>query len=670
MKASETKLQFLLEGTKQYVIPLFQRQYSWGHSQWKALLDDICELYDDSNPKDHFMGAIVTMPGQTRPEGVSKYSVIDGQQRLTTFYIILSVIKNIAKGIGGKLSNQIEDLYLFNKYSDGNDYYKLLPTQGDRGDFFKVLGDGQLEVDDNSNQVAKAYNFFVKQIKIRKLDVEKLMNTLISKLLIVSITLDKEDNPYRIFESLNATGLPLAESDLIRNYFFMRIHNNDQENVYKNLWQPMQKSFDSFDKENEKGKTISDFIRHFLMKDGGQVKEKEVYSSLKLIADKKADDDIILYLTDIYDNSKYYLRLLSPDLEPNTSIRAHIKRLNRLDITTTYCFILNIYGLYNHKQISAENFCSLLNIVENFVMRRFICGVPSNQFNKIFPPLFKSLDKDNLIESLKDQLKDKNYPKNTKVKTQFATVPLYGRGKDDKVKLILESLELGYEHKEKIDLDSLTIEHIMPQTLTNDWKKTLGDNWEFIYENYLHTIGNLTLTGYNSELSNLAFPEKKEEYKHSHLEINRYFQQINRWNEEEIIKRSNKLAEEALRLWPSLRGSEIDERVTGKITSDVTGTKPIALLILNQKFDVNSWKEVLIKTLENVYILDEEIFSRLAEEYPNRLNMEASKLRVGYDLKNGYFTEVNQSAEAVRKFCLQVINRFELTDEDWQVEFR
>lgn len=671
MKASETKLQFLLEGTKQYVIPLFQRQYTWGQSQWKTLLNDILELYNEQNPKDHFMGSIVTMPVQSRPEGVAKYSVIDGQQRLTTFYIILSVIRDNAKNIGKKLANQIEDLYLFNKYADGNDYYKLLPTQGDRDDFFKMLIGDKNEINISLNQVIKAYTYFFKQIILKKIDVEKLLKTLINSLLIVSITLDKDDNPYRIFESLNGTGLPLEESDLIRNYFFMRIHADDQEIIYRSLWKPMQLDFDDLDKENEKGKTLSSFIRHFLIKDGGQVKEKEVYSSLKEIADKKSDDEIILYLTDIYDYSRYYIKILKPDLEKNNEVREQLKRLNRLDITTCYCFILNLYALYSHNKISSDEFNKLLNIIENFVIRRFVCRIPANQFNKVFPPLFKSLNKDNIVESLKEQLKGKNYPKNIKFKSQLLTLALYGKGKDDKVKLILESLESWYGHKEQIDFDKVTIEHIMPQTLTVGWKKYLGDDWENMHDNYLHSIGNLTLTGYNSELSNLSYEIKKKEYKNSHLELNMYFENVDIWDEKQIINRATELVEIAVKIWPSLRGNEIEENgTTNVIISDVTGRKPVLLFILNQKFGVSSWKEVLIKTLESTYILDEQAFFQLSEEYPNRINKDKDILRVPYDLNNGYFIEVNQSAESIKKFCLQIINRFELSEEDWKVELK
>lgn len=204
----------------------------------------------------------------------------------------------------------------------------------------------------------------------------------------------------------------------------------------------------------------------------------------------------------------------------------------------------------------------------------------------------------------------------------------------------------------------------MPQTLTDDWKKILGENWEEIQDNYLHAIGNLTLTGYNSTMSNSSFISKKSEYKFSHLDLNRYFDNINIWNAEQIINRGNKLAEQALKIWPSFNESEDSIESS---TSNVTGKKPTSLFILNQKFDVSSWKEVLVKTLENTYLLDESTFSEVAEKYPNRIGKLSSKFRIPYDLNNGFYIETNQSAESIRKFCLQIINEFELTDEDWKI---
>lgn len=595
MEAKETRLKSLLEGTKQYIIPLFQRQYNWGQKQWKQLFEDIIELADNSNSteKEHFMGSIVTMP-IAKPEEVSKFLVIDGQQRMITFFIFLCALRD--KGIKlDKFPNKIEDTYLFNSYYEDTDYYKLIPTQGDRNSFYEILRLNPCKGDEVGNQIVKAYNYFSNQIDTKSPDLPKLLNVFINYFFIVSITLNESDNPYRIFESLNATGLPLAQSDLIRNYFFMRIQGkNQQEDIYQNIWKPMQDTFNKYDTENDKGKTFSDFIRHFLMREGRDIKE-----------------------------------------------------------------------------IDSITFAEVCKVVENFILRRFICGIPTNQLNKIFPSLYKNLDKSSLVESLKINLCERNYPTDAKFRFNFPSTSLYNRGKEDKARLILETLEQVHGHKESSISDNISVEHIMPQTLTKQWKEYLGKNWSEIYDNYLHTIGNLTLTGYNAEMSNYSYAIKKIEIEKSHFEINKYFSNVPSWDEYSIKERARVLTELALICWPSLWGNkEPKEVITSQITSEVTGTKPSTLIILNSKINVSTWKEVLIKTLENIYILDEDKFIDLVEDFPNRINYEPEKFRSAYRLNNDYYIEVNLSADAIKNFCLQVLKKVELTEEDWKVEFK
>ena len=663
MKASETKLQLLIEGTKQYVIPLFQRVYSWDRKQWEIFWDDLIELYETPVPKDHFMGSIVTMPVQSKPEGVSKFLLIDGQQRLTTFYILLSVLRDISK-TSGTLSKQIEDLYMFNKYANGNDYYKILPTQGDREFFFKILKSISFE---SESQINKAYKYFLKEITKSNANPEKLKNILIANLSIVSITLEKEDNPYLIFEGLNYKGLPLTQGDLIRNYFFMRIHVDKQEEIYLSIWKPIQDAL---------SENLTTYIRHFLIKDSREVKESEIYSSLKVYADKMNDDKLIEYLTEVYKFSKYYTKLLNPELESNENIRIQLKRLNRIDVTTAYPFLLNIYNDYEMGIITSHIFYELLGILENFIMRRFICGVPTNQLNKIFPFLYRSLNSSNLIVSLKENLRVKNYPKNREFREKFSTAKLYGAGdRNEKAKLILETFESNYHHGEQVPFEELTLEHIMPQTLTIYWERYLGEDWRNIHDICLHTIGNLTLVGqdYNSEMSNNLYDMKKEYFINvSHIELNRqYFRNVSNWNEEEILKRASYLTDKAIEIWPSLWGdTEPTEQPRLVITNKVTGTKPTTLLICGQKINVTSWKDVLIKTLEVVYTIDEEKFKLLIDEYPNKINKIMDGMRVPQKLSNGFYAEVNLSAESIKNFCLQIINELELTEEDWKVEIK
>jgi uncharacterized protein with ParB-like and HNH nuclease domain len=262
VKASETKLQSLIEGTNQYVVPLFQRPYSWDTKEWTVLWDDLVELYEEENPRRHFIGSIVTMPTQSVPEGVAKHLLIDGQQRFTTTFLLLAAIRDKAKlQETGTLAQEIDETLLKNKFKQGHDAFKLLPTQSDRDAFLGIiLGEPIV----NDSQIAKGYRFFEKKLRATEMEnLEKLKRVVVSNLILVSIVLDPDDNPHLVFESLNAKGRVLSQADLIRNYFFMKIHVDEQEKQYAALWKPMQ---------DKLGDDLTEFIRHFLMKDGGVVR--------------------------------------------------------------------------------------------------------------------------------------------------------------------------------------------------------------------------------------------------------------------------------------------------------------------------------------------------------------------------------------------------------------
>ncbi|MEI6544688.1 MAG: DUF262 domain-containing protein, partial [Methylococcales bacterium] len=230
MQAKETKLQDIIEGTKQYVIPLFQRTYSWTAKEWGVFWKDLVELCESENPRTHFIGSIVNMPTVSVPEGVAKYLLIDGQQRLTTIFILLILLRNKAReSLNERFADEINNTLLVNQYKDGADYYKLMPTQIDRTTYQGFINGNKSE---SENQLTKAYDFFDKKLKQVELEHEKLKKIITSYFSVVSIVLDTDDNPYLVFESLNAKGRPLTQSDLIRNYFFMRIHADEQEKVY------------------------------------------------------------------------------------------------------------------------------------------------------------------------------------------------------------------------------------------------------------------------------------------------------------------------------------------------------------------------------------------------------------------------------------------------------
>lgn len=654
MKASETRLQPIIEGTKQYVVPLFQRSYSWDKKEWEILWDDIVELCEAGDSRSHFIGSIVTMPTISVPEGVAKYLLIDGQQRLTTIFILLAFLRDKAKQSGQpELAEEIHNTLIVNQYKKDLDYYKFQPTQIDRGIFRSIINSDNSTLD---GQILEAYHFFEKKFRQISIDIQALKKTITNNLSIVSIVLDPDDNPHLVFESLNAKGKPLTQADLIRNYFFMRIHVDEQESIYSRYWLPMQEAL---------GDYLTEFIRHYLMKDGKMVKQTDVYFSLKDIVNQ---GNALDYLRDLLRFSRYYEKLLYSEREENAEVRKLLSRLNRFEVNTAYPFLLNCYDDYSQSKISAVEFADILKILENFLIRRFICNVPTHGLNKVFPLLYRNIANNmsnTLMEGLKKELQTKGYLKDVEFKSRLMNTKLYGAGdRAIKAKLILESIEESYGHKEQVSFEGLSIEHIMPQTLTEYWQSHLGDDWEITHELLLHTIGNLTLTAYNAELSNDDYESKKSHLCSSHIEMNKYFFNKHTWRKEDIEKRSEHLAEKALAIWPYFGNETVQEHNLPR----VTGTTPKKLWILGQNFDVQTWRDVLEQTMNTIADIEPEKFEQIIQRFHRLVGKDKKRFRAVRELKNGAYIEVNLSAKSIEAFCLQALESVELTTDDWRVE--
>jgi len=656
MQASETKLQQIIEGTKQYVVPLFQRPYSWKKSEWQVLWDDLIELCESESPRTHFMGSIVTIPTNSIPEGVSKYLLIDGQQRLTTIFILLCAVRDYAKQIEEeKLAAKIDNTILVNPYEKGLDYYKLQPTQVDRDVFHKLI---RSEEQDQNWEILECYNFFLKKIKQFRVDVYKIQKVICSNLSIVSVVLSADDDPYLVFESLNAKGRALTQADLIRNYFFMRIHADSQELIYEKYWQPMQYLL---------GDNLTEFIRHYLTKNGIDVKQSETYFQIK---ERINQGDALPHLQDLHRFANYYSRLLTPEREDNLRIRKYLTRINRLEVATVYPFLLNCYDEWMQNRISETEFIEIFQVLENFILRRFVCNVQTRGLNRIFALLYSQVVKDtaiatgSFIDRLKIALQSKDYPKDAEFKERLLDVKLYGSNRTEKAKLILESLEESFRHKEQVSLNNLSIEHIMPQTLNGWWKNHLGEDWAITHDLLIHSLGNLTLTAYNSELSNSDFLSKRTEFQKSHLELNRYFVEQNTWKRENIEFRAEYLADLIVNIWKYFG----DESVQNIQPSSLKGSIPKLLYIFGQEHSVKSWRDVLEITLNAIADLEPEKFKEIMEQFPRLLGWDEKNFRSTRKLKNGAFVETNFSAKDISSLCHRSIETAGLSIQDWYVE--
>lgn len=655
MQAGETKLQPLIEGTKQFVVPLFQRPYSWDTKEWRVLWSDLIELCETDNARPHFFGSIVTMPTVTVPEGVAKFLLIDGQQRLTTSFILLSLIRDIAKATDKvNLANEVGNTLLLNPYKGGADHFKLMPTQADREAFLPML-EGVPDQHEDTN-VGRAYKFFEREFRKHPVDIDKLKNAVCKLLSTVSIVLDANDNPHLVFEGLNAKGKPLSQADLIRNYFVMRIHADRQELMYQKHWKPIQELLSD---------QLTEFVRHFLMRTGQEVKLSDVYFVLK---DQVTVENAEPYLENLHRFARYYVKFLNPnvDTEADPDIRTELQRLRRLDIGVCHPFLLICFDDYEEKKLTKLQLLGILRAIENFSIRRFVCNIPTYGLNKVFPALYQQATNKGgeFVHAVCEVLQTKNYPKDSEFEKRLQDSRLYGAGdRTVKTKLILETLEQSYNHKEQVPFDALTIEHVMPQTLDEEWQNKLGEDWAITHDVFLHVLGNLTLTGYNAELSNSSYATKRPLLESSHLELNAYFKDVPAWDAKEIEKRGERLAKKALEIW-SYFGSEPELKAA---TGDVAGKSPKKLTILGQQFDVGSWRDVMEKTFSTVWELEPEKFEVLMTQFPKLVGFEKSKFRQTRTLPNGAFIEVHLAAAAIYRYCVQVIETIGLTADDWQV---
>ncbi|WP_191565973.1 DUF262 domain-containing protein [Metabacillus idriensis] len=652
MKATESIIQPMIEGTKQFVIPLFQRTYSWSSPQWKQLWDDILEIRITHEHRSHFIGSIVSMSMDSEPHEVQKYLVIDGQQRLTTLSILLITIRDIARESGDReLAEEIHENLLVNKWKTGDSFYKLLPTQVDR-QVYKSLIDSSDQNDEKSG-IRQAYDYFRNKISKVEIDFRELKTLLSTRLSLVSIVLASDDNPYLVFESLNAKGRPLTQADLIRNFFFMRISSDKHEQVYQEYWKPMQDYYQE---------SLTEYIRHFLARKGKIVRSTEVYSELK---DSVSTGDIIEHVKELHRLSEYYKCILNPDLIGDLNIRRALHRINRIEAKTSYPFLLNMFTLYREGKLLSEEFVNIVSVVENYLIRRFVCDIATNELNKIFLSLIQKVSgfsTKELLEEVKASLQNKGYPKDQEFRDKLLTTRLYGSGdRAKKTKFILESIEESYRHKEKINYDNLTIEHIMPQTLSDSWKISLSEEWENIHDKYLHVLGNLTLTAYNSEMSNETFQKKRGNLANSHLEINKTFRNVNNWGIDEIKARTNLLADKCLQVW-SYFGSHNNE------IKDVKGTSPRLLTILGKNLEVSTWREVWITTLNEVIQLNDGNFSVIQEKYPNLFSSDINKFKRRGVLKNDIYVNVDFSSRDIYRLSLKILEFIGVPKEEWNVE--
>lgn len=552
MKASEKPFLKFLQGTNQFRIPIYQRTYSWTRDQCAQLWDDIVRTASDKSPGGHFVGSIVYIESGLYQVGtVPELLVIDGQQRLATVSLLLAALaRALPSEDGGKqmTGRKLANYYLFNSEEQGPLRYKLALTRGDH-DTIRAIVDGDTLPDHPSRRLVRNYEFFTECIKTRPLELEDIVSGL-QRLMIVDIALDRTyDNPQLIFESLNSTGLELTQADLIRNYVLMGLSPDRQDSLYETHWYPMEQGFGA------EGYTLyfDRFVRDYLTLKTGRIPNiGQTYAAFKDFArsDARPIDGLV---AELHRYSRYFVDY-ALERETDAEIRRAIRDINTLRVDVAYPFLLHLADLRERGSLDRAGLIRALRLVDSYVFRRLICGIPTNTLGKTFAALPSQVTTNDPVESLEAALllKDsyRRFPDDSEFKREFVVKDVYNLRNRN---YILRKLE-NHKRKEPVDVETYTIEHVMPQNpdLSAEWQLELGPQWQEVQARYLHTIGNLTLTGYNSELSDSPFSKKQTMeggFKDSPIRLNRDLARREHWSEQDITDRARKLAEVAVAVW-------------------------------------------------------------------------------------------------------------------------
>lgn len=573
MDTKTLTLSDILSGQRQHIIPVFQRPYSWTQKHWAALWSDILLLIDEGESNyQHFLGPMIIDRGDTGSYVPEKYLVIDGQQRLVTLSVLLCALRDVAiKHDLNTFAESVEPFFSF-QTTAGQPESRLLPRSTDRTAYEMVINLTKTKLD-NKQRIVKAYKYFLKQIRAGLPECEQeifpylniLFTATVARLKFVTVTLQQQDDPTKIYESMNFKGKLLLVSDLIRNFAMMHLPDAEsQDKFFANDWEPFEKLFSETDSDQPDAKELEDFYYRYLISKKDYFFKRLVYSSYKdhlkgYLEGAKTEQDKLDSLSSLVNDqarfATFYRRIMHPKLEPNSDLRAAFLRFGFLEAKTAIPFVLSLYDRYENEQhaerITKNTFLKMMNAMESFIIRRSIMNLRTRGYDSAFA---QAVNKSKSIDELRSHFHDLEWPDDHKLSEELRTFPLYT---DEIIKrrLILEELEKSFRHKEQVDISNPTtiqIEHIMPQKLTQDWQTMLGERSAEIHETYVHSLGNLTLTGYNRELGTKSFEDKKAEYAKygSHLELNKFVLEQKQWTETEITERAKQLTARFIELWP------------------------------------------------------------------------------------------------------------------------
>lgn len=676
MEAKQTQLIDFLGTTKKiFRIPVYQRNYDWKKEQCQKLFQDIEKSANNSTNRTHFMGTMVYVISDASMN-FTEYSLIDGQQRITSIALFLKALYDSVEDESVK--EDILETYLINKrQTDDSLYIKLQLIEKDMVSYRNLLYNKKDQKNDSN--IWKNYQYFMNWIRNSAVEPKLLYETL-GKIDLVYIQLKtEEENPQMIFESLNSTGLSLTGADLIRNFLLMNCSSKDQKNFYENYWLKIEEVL-TYHK-------ISDFVRDYLTMKNGVICNKdkiyEVFKELHYVFNSN-NDNIETLLKELLRFAKYYSYFLYANSE-NKKVNVYLEQFVDLKTTTANAFFLYIFDeCYEYNRISEDELIDILKIIITYVFRRYICDYKTNGFNSLFLNLINGLRQykglNNCVDYIGFILVNKNkadkFPRNNEFRENFVNRKIYKQKND---KYLLHQLEYHFS-KEVVFLgETITIEHIMPQTLNQIWKKQLGDNFKEIHTQYLDTIGNLTLTGYNSELGNKSFQDKREQYKDSNIKMCRDVSEYEIWNQESIMDRADKLFELALKIWvfpeqyektgDNVEGIEYRRKYQIVEDIDVKGEKIENFVVLDMEYVVSTWINFLKILCDSLHDLDKSILYQLIrhKNFTGRerviINDNAKDMKKPYKIDENLYIEMNLSANDILHYAKLICEHFDVSDD-------
>lgn len=680
MKGSETKFVAYMQGSdKRFVIPVYQRNYDWKIENCKQLYDDLVKVIKN-NRTSHFFGSLVSVHNDGT---YNEFLVIDGQQRLTTISLLLLAMYNLMKsGIivpkQANLADKIYKTYLIDEWQEDDTRIKLKPVKNDSMALERLFDDDEEHVPESNLTVN--YNYFYSRIQRGEITIDELYAA-ITKLEIINITLNQDDNPQLIFESLNSTGLALSEGDKIRNLILMGLPTKQQSDFYEKYWNKIEVCT-KYD--------VSLFIRDYL-----SVKQQEIPAMAKIYVTFKSyieegHFETEPLLKELLQYARWYEILLKGKTQ-SKALNASIYRLNRLETTVTRPFFLEILRMWAESKITLDEVSNIFTLTESFLFRRAICDLPTNALNKIFLTLHKEIlrydwSEDNYFEKFKYALLSKTergrFPDDTEFGQSFEMRQIYLMNSKNKIYL-LERLE-NYGTVEDKDIyrhfddGDYSVEHIMPQHLTPTWRRSLGEDYENIHETWLHRIANLTLTGYNSKYSNSDFAEKRDisnGFRESGLRMNTWIAQQSKWTLSELEERSTILKTQALRIWslPETSYQPAEKQLDSCTLEDDTNLSGRVLArysYKNTEQPVDSWIDMFERVVKTLHDEDETVLTAIAHtnDAENDLSLYISSnpqnLRSPLKIDEKIFAERSTSTTTKISILRKLFKAYNLSTDD------